>query len=97
MRTLITTLLIGILCQAGFAQSFDKTKLDHYFDALETNNKFMGSVAVSKDGVIIYSRSVGFSDIENHVKANENSIYRIGSISKTFTSVLVRVGRPASS
>ncbi|NCB08672.1 MAG: class A beta-lactamase-related serine hydrolase [Bacteroidia bacterium] len=49
----------------------------------------MGSVAVSKDGTVIYSRSVGFSDLENHVKANENSIYRIGSISKTFTSVLV--------
>lgn len=89
MKTFITTLLVGILCLGGLAQSFDKTKLDHYFDALETNNKFMGSVAVSKDGVIIYSRSVGFSDIENQVKANENSIYRIGSISKTFTSVLV--------
>ncbi len=89
MRKLITTFLIGILCLSGLAQGFDKTKLDHYFDALETNNKFMGSVAVSKDGAVIYSRSVGFSDIENQVKANENSIYRIGSISKTFTSVLV--------
>ena len=88
-RTIITTLLIGILCQIGLAQNFDKSKLDNYFNALEANNKFMGSVAVSKDGAIIYSKSVGFSDIENKVKADENSKYGIGSISKTFTSVLV--------
>lgn len=88
-RTIITTLLIGILSQVGIAQNLDKNKLDAYFNTLEANNKFMGSVAVSKDGTIIYLKSVGFSDFENNVKANENSKYRIGSISKTFTAVLV--------
>lgn len=90
MRKIIfTTLLVGALIQIGFAQNFDKSKLDSYLDAFEANNKFMGSVAVSKNGAVIYSKSVGFSDIENNVKANENTKYRIGSISKTFTSVLV--------
>lgn len=88
-RIFFTTLLFGILCQSGFAQNFDKTRLDNYFDVLETNNKFMGSVAVSKNGEIIYSRSVGFSDFENNVRADENTKYRVGSISKTFTSVLI--------
>jgi CubicO group peptidase (beta-lactamase class C family) len=88
-RTFLTTLLIGALCQIGFAQNFEKTRLDNYFTALEANNKFMGSVAVSKNGAIIYSKSIGFSDIENNTKATENSKYRIGSISKTFTSVLI--------
>ncbi|MDX9948285.1 MAG: serine hydrolase domain-containing protein [Bacteroidales bacterium] len=88
-RALITSLLIGILCQSGLAQEFDKTKLDLYFDALEANNKFMGSVAVSRNGSIIYSRSTGYADFENKIKADENSRYRIGSISKTFTTVLV--------
>lgn len=88
-RAFITTLLIGILCQSGLAQEFDKTKLDLYFDALEANNKFMGSVAVSRNGTIIYSRSTGYADFENKIKADDNSRYRIGSISKTFTTVLV--------
>lgn len=88
-RTFLTTLLIGALCQIGFAQNFEKTRLDNYFTALEANNKFMGSVAVSKNGAIIYSKSIGFSDIENNTKATENSKYKIGSISKTFTSVLI--------
>jgi D-alanyl-D-alanine carboxypeptidase len=82
-------LLIMTISQFGVTQNLDKTKLDNYFNALEANNKFMGSVAVSKDGAIIYSKSVGFSDVENNVKANDISKYRIGSITKTFTSVLV--------
>lgn len=49
----------------------------------------MGSVAVSQDGKIIYTKSIGFSDVEDNIKADENTKYRIGSISKTFTSVLV--------
>ncbi len=76
--------------QSGFSQvNFDKVKLDNYFSSLEENNEFMGSVSVSKNGVILYSKIVGFSDIEKKIKADKNSTYRIGSISKTFTSVLV--------
>lgn len=89
-RKILITLLIGTLTQIGFAQTnFDKAKLDNYFNALEENNKFMGSVAISKNGEIIYTKSIGLADIENNVKATENTKYRIGSISKTFTSVLV--------
>lgn len=82
-------LLIGLMSQFQYAQTFDKDKLDKYFDILETNNKFMGSIAVSKNAELIYSRTIGFVDVENNIKANESSIYRIGSISKTFTAVLV--------
>lgn len=85
----LLALLIGLTGQLLIAQDFDKAKLDDYFDALEAHNRFMGSVAVSQNGEIIYTRSVGYADIENSIKANEHSKYRIGSISKTFTTVLV--------
>ncbi|MBN9292943.1 MAG: beta-lactamase family protein [Flavobacteriia bacterium] len=89
IKTTLITALFLTLGHIGFAQKFDKIKLDNYFNALEENNKFMGSVAVSKNGEIIYSKTVGFSDVENNVKATESSKYRIGSISKTFTTVLI--------
>ena len=73
----------------AFSQITDKAKLDEYFNVLEKNNKFMGSVAVSKNGTLLYQRSVGFSDVEGNKKPNESSKYRIGSITKTFTAVLV--------
>lgn len=89
-RKILITLFIGALTQIGFAQTnFDKIKLDNYFNVLEKNNKFMGSVSVSKNGEIIYTKSIGLADVENNLKATENTKYRIGSISKTFTSVLI--------
>ncbi len=87
MKNLI--LLLLIFCQVIFSQSFDKTKLDKYFNSLDDNNKFMGSVAVSKNGEIIYLKSIGYADINNNIKANNETKYRIGSISKSFTAVLV--------
>lgn len=84
-----TTLLSCIIMQMSFAQTFDKARLDNYFKILEENNKFMGSVAVSKDGAIIYSKSVGYADVRNNIKADASTRYRVGSISKTFTAVLI--------
>lgn len=90
IKTIVITFLTFAISQIGLAQTnFDKTKLNNYFNALEQNNKFMGSVAVSKNGEVIYTKSVGFTDVENNVKSTDNSKYRIGSISKTFTAVLI--------
>lgn len=89
-KTILTTVLLLTIGQIGFSQTnFDKAKLDNYFNVLEENNKFMGSVAVSKNGEIIYTKTIGLADVENNVKATQSSKYRIGSISKSFTTVLV--------
>ncbi len=88
-RFLLLALVLGLFSHTAFSQEFDKAKLDKFFDALEANDKFMGSVALSKNGEIIYSRAIGFADVENKIKAGVDSKFRIGSISKTFTSVLV--------
>ncbi len=89
MRASILSVLLlccnGIVC----AQEFDRVKLDQYFQTLENNNKFMGCVSVFRDGSEIYTKSVGFADVEKHIAANERSAYRIGSISKIFTAVMV--------
>ena len=83
-------LLISILSvHVCLSQTIDTLKLNNYFKALASNNKFMGSVALMKDGKIIYKNQIGYSDIKIQKKHNENTKYRIGSISKTFTSVLI--------
>lgn len=71
------------------SQTIDSLKLNAYFDTLAKYNKFMGTVAISKDGKMLYTKSVGYLNVDKELKANENSKYRIGSISKTFTAVLV--------
>ena len=92
-RLIILILVASFTSFAGYSQpqslQFDKTKLDAYFNTLASNNRFMGSVAVSHNGRLIYTKSVGYLDIEHEAKANEKSKYIIASISKTFTSVLI--------
>ena len=53
-------------------------------------DKVLGvSIAIVYKGEILYKKGFGYSDLEHKVKADENTLYRIGSISKTFTSVAV--------
>src|SRR5690606_5109511 len=83
---LLTVLFSGTTL---FAQETKFDNLDRYLDTLEKNDKFMGSIAVSKDGEIIYRKSIGYADVENQIHADNHTIYKIGSISKTFTATLV--------
>ncbi|WP_111710199.1 serine hydrolase domain-containing protein [Lutibacter citreus] len=82
-------ILTFLTIQVSFAQTLDTLKLNDYFKSLELNNKFMGSVSLLKNGEIIYNKQIGYADIETKKKPNYNTKYRIGSISKTFTAVLI--------
>lgn len=44
------------------------------------------AVAVVKDGQIVYTHSMGLKDLENQIPLQENDIFRIASISKSFTA-----------
>lgn len=86
MRFIILLLFIPSLLPA---QSFQKEKLDTIFARLERKEKFMGSVALYKDGQVLYQRAIGYVDAYKGKSADIHSKYRIGSITKTFTAVLV--------
>lgn len=89
MRISILSVLLSCCHIIAPAQHIDKDKIDRYFQALEDNNKFMGSVSVFRGKSEIYSKSVGFTDIDKNMVANNSSEYHIGSISKTFTAVMI--------
>jgi len=88
-RFRISAFLLVFLSQFLFSQQYDFEKLDRYFDSLKENNRFMGTISLSKGNKLIYTRSIGFLDFENNILLDSNSKFRIGSISKTFTSVLI--------
>jgi len=85
----ILVLLIVLVSVPTFSQNFNKAKIDSLFQVLEAKDKYMGSVAVSENGKIIYTNAIGKEDIESNKKATVSTKYRIGSISKMFTSTLV--------
>lgn len=47
------------------------------------------SVAVGRKGIVAYTGAMGLADIENSVPASAETVYRIGSVSKTITAIAV--------
>ncbi|MBR9921243.1 MAG: serine hydrolase [Bacteroidetes bacterium] len=84
---LLFTLLFSASCL--WAQDINTAKLDSLFTLLESNDKSMGSIAIFQDGKPVYQRAIGYADAEADIKANPETKYRIGSISKTFTAVII--------
>jgi serine beta-lactamase-like protein LACTB, mitochondrial len=44
------------------------------------------SIAVTKQGQIVFFRSYGWADMENHVRVSKETLFRIGSITKPITA-----------
>jgi D-alanyl-D-alanine carboxypeptidase len=90
-NTFIFFLFTAFLSEAVFAQTISKGKLDSLFNSLADNNKAMGSIAISKNGKLLYSRTIGYSLYckEKKIPSDEDSKYRIGSISKIFTATII--------
>ncbi len=84
-------LFLGILISVSglFSQDLNKPKLDSLFTILSQKNKAMGSIAISRNGEVIYQKTIGYSNVDKKQEANFNTKYRIGSISKMFTTVLI--------
>lgn len=94
--TILARAALALVCCMMFfitpyAQTFDKAKLDLLFDRLLEKNKGMGSITLAKDGKIVYARSFGYGQITPTGKKplTENSKYRIASITKTYTAVMI--------
>jgi CubicO group peptidase (beta-lactamase class C family) len=91
IKILFTTLVTLAFFTAGHAQSLDKGKLDQFFDRLAEKNRAMGSLTIAKDGAVLYTRAIGYSQINGGEKKplTAASRFRIASITKTFTAVMI--------
>ena len=91
IKILSTILLTLTFFTAVSAQTPDKAKLDRFFDRLAEKSKAMGSLTVSKDGNVLYTRAVGYSQINGSERkpATTATRYRVGSITKMFTAAMI--------
>ncbi len=84
----LSLLMVMMIC-SSFAQNINAVKLDSLFQILEAKDKYMGSIAISESGKLLYTKSIGKDDIENNKSSAITTKYRIGSISKMFTTCLI--------
>ncbi|MDP3443197.1 MAG: serine hydrolase domain-containing protein [Ignavibacteria bacterium] len=82
-------LFLGLAASLQSQNSLQNERIDSLLYLLETNNKMMVSVSVSQKNETTFEKATGFAVIETKQKADIATKYRIGSISKMYTSVMI--------
>jgi len=74
--------MVGLMDKAGELESFILDKI--------SETRLPGvSLAVVKDSELIYARGFGFRDIESGLPASPDTLYGIGSVTKSFTALAI--------
>ena len=74
----------------GEYMSMDIPKLESFIFEKMSKTELPGlSIAIVKDDEVIYSRGFGFRDVENGLHTTPNTIYGIGSVTKSFTCLVI--------
>jgi CubicO group peptidase (beta-lactamase class C family) len=89
MKKTVLLLLTFGLAQAMFCQESISKKLDELMEAYSKVNKFNGSVLVSRNGKILLQKGYGIKNTGNNTMNDNNSIFQIYSVTKTFTSTII--------
>jgi len=85
---IIAIFLFYVFPYSGIAQ--DKlTKIDELIQIYHDLGKFNGSVLVAEKGKIIYKKGFGMANKEWNIPNKPDTKFRIGSITKQFTSMLI--------
>ena len=89
MKQFYTILLALLVTTATFGQTSKSESIDKFLNLLNENQKFMGVVGIYENGEEKYSKASGYLSLDAEQALNTNAKFRIGSISKMFTAVLV--------
>jgi len=63
--------------------------MDEYLQAYEQLDYFSGSVLVAHDGEIVLNEGYGMADREHEVKNSRDTIFQLGSVSRSFTAAAI--------
>ncbi|MDR3012274.1 MAG: beta-lactamase family protein [Chitinispirillales bacterium] len=88
-KSLISLLIMFLSFSALYGADFDREKLNAFFNYLETHDKGFGSVSIFQDGAEVYSYQIGYSDFSRNKKIDGETKFKVGSVSKTFTAVII--------
>ncbi|GGG07210.1 D-Ala-D-Ala carboxypeptidase [Dokdonia pacifica] len=84
----ITLLFLFSFCTL-IAQTEKYDQLDAIFKTLETTGNGMGGISIYQDGKEVYQNAFGYANIEKKIKSTATTKYRIGSVTKMYTSTII--------
>ncbi len=84
----LAAVIFSVSCLQAYSQ--DKVqKIDALANTYFELGQFNGSVLVAEDGKIIYNKGFGSADFENKIPNNEDTKFRLASVTKQFTATLI--------
>ena len=86
MKHVLLLVVSLLLHQSVLAQS---TTPESFLAAYTKEHNFNGSILIQKDGAVSYAKSFGLANIPFKVPNTNQTKYKIASITKLFTSVLI--------
>lgn len=90
LSTLLTSCILLITSNQLIAQSEKTLHAEAAIQGLLATTPAVGlSVAVVKGNKVIYNHSFGYKDLDNKILLNNQDIFRIASISKSFTTTAI--------
>ncbi len=90
IKSISSALLLTVLLLAGCRRAPNFSAFEAEMEAFRSEIGNVGmSVAVVKDNELIYTHSFGVSDLESGAPVTDSSLFRIASISKSFTAVSI--------
>lgn len=82
----LTVLCTILLLVSNFASS---QSIDDLLKGYYANNRFMGSVMILQGDKVLFQKGYGYANVENKIKDDENTIYDLGSVTKTMTAIAI--------
>jgi len=90
MRTLRVFVLLLALTGTACQQAGDHSdRVTSLFAHLDEGIQPGAAVMVISNGKVVYSKGFGYADIGKKVRIDENSTFRLGSVSKQFTATAI--------
>jgi CubicO group peptidase (beta-lactamase class C family) len=86
---LIISLLILFVSQDFSYANTKPTKIDELMTLYHQYGQFNGTVLVAERGKIIYKKGFGYANMEWEIPNDPGTKFRLGSITKQFTSMLI--------
>jgi D-alanyl-D-alanine carboxypeptidase len=82
---------VGASADTPLLSAVQSAQLDTLVRAALTAGNIPGiSVAIERRGKVIYKKGFGFADVENNVPVTPDSVFPIGSITKTMTGLAIQ-------
>jgi CubicO group peptidase (beta-lactamase class C family) len=90
MRLTLLALIVSFVVQpATLDRAALERKVDEFLNAHAAVNSFSGSVLIARDGKPLLAKGYGYANIEWQIPNTPQTKFRIGSITKQFTSMLI--------